>query len=57
VRNLPDGRVEAWAIGPLATLAEFEAWLRRGPQRARVTALAIVEEALPDPAPRGFEIR
>ena len=57
VRNLRDGRVEAWAVGPSATLDAFETWLRRGPPRARVTALAIVDDALPDPVPRGFEIR
>lgn len=57
VRNLPDGRVEAWAVGPATVLEEFETWLRRGPPRARVVALEIVEEAPPEPAPRGFEIR
>jgi len=57
VRNLRDGRVEAWAIGPVATLDAFEAWLRRGPPRAQVVALEIVEEAPPESAPRGFEIR
>lgn len=57
VRNLADGRVEAWAVGPAATLAAFETWLRRGPPRARVTALGIADEALPDSMPRGFEVR
>ena len=57
VRNLRDGRVEAWASGPVATLDAFEAWLRRGPPRAQVLALEIVEEAPPESAPRGFEIR
>jgi acylphosphatase len=57
VRNLRDGRVEAWAVGHSATLDAFEIWLRRGPPRARVAALTIVDEAPPDPVPRGFEVR
>jgi len=57
VRNLADGRVEAWAVGEAATLTAFETWLRRGPARARVTALGIVDEALPDFVPRGFDVR
>jgi acylphosphatase len=57
VRNLADGRVEASAVGPAAALAAFETWLRRGPPRARVSALGIVDEALPDVVPRGFDVR
>ncbi len=40
VRNLPDGRVEAVASGGHAALGEFEAWLSRGPSRARVEDVA-----------------
>lgn len=36
VRNLPDGRVEASATGDDKALADFEAWLRRGPSLSRV---------------------
>lgn len=51
-RNLPDGRVEVVAAGEAAALAELEAWLRRGPPRARVDDLS-VETGLPVP-PAGF---
>ncbi len=37
VRNLPDGAVEAMACGTPGQLAAFEAWLWRGPARAKVT--------------------
>jgi len=57
VRNLPDGRVEAWAMGPEDTLGAFETWLRRGPPRARVMEVGIVDETLPDALPPDFEIR
>ncbi len=43
VRNLPDGSVEAEAQGQQATLAEFEAYLRRGPQLSRVDSLVMSE--------------
>lgn len=41
VRNLPDGAVEAVACGTPGQLAAFEAWLWRGPARAKVTHVAI----------------
>ena len=37
VRNLPDGRVEAFAEGDEQALARFVAWCERGPELARVT--------------------
>jgi len=46
VRNLPDGRVEAWVEGPEAAVESMVAWLRRGPADARVEALD-VESAEP----------
>lgn len=55
VRNLPDGRVEAWIEGPEAALGEMLAWLRRGPPAARVEGTDVSE-----PPARGlgsFEIR
>ena len=57
VRNLPDGRVEAEAVGPPAVLGQFEAELRRGPTGGRVTNLQI--EEIPDDGlePTSFEIR
>ncbi|MBE3589472.1 MAG: acylphosphatase [Firmicutes bacterium] len=36
VRNLPDGRVEAWAEGDAAAVKAFEDWCRQGPPAARV---------------------
>lgn len=55
VRNLPDGRVEAWVEGEPAALERFLVWIRRGPPAARVDALEIVEAT---PAGlSGFETR
>jgi acylphosphatase len=46
-RNLDDGRVEVYAVGPLQALSEFSARLRAGPRWADVRAVeeqeAIVE--------------
>lgn len=39
VRNLPDGRVEAYAIGPSEDLAKLRAALERGPRFASVTGV------------------
>lgn len=36
VRNLPDGRVEVVANGPVAALEELESALRTGPRHSRV---------------------
>ena len=41
VRNLPDGAVEATACGAPEQLAAFEAWLWRGPSRAKVTHVTV----------------
>lgn len=41
VRNAVDGSVEVEAAGPAAPLAEFLAWLRRGPPGARVTGVEV----------------
>ena len=55
VRNTPGGAVEVLACGDEANLAELEAWLRRGPDLARVVS---VEREPADPEVcRGFEIR
>jgi acylphosphatase len=40
VRNLRDGRVEAYAIGPAASLAALRQTLERGPKGAYVTSVA-----------------
>jgi acylphosphatase len=55
VRNLPDGEVEAVACGDAATLAQFAAWLRRGPEEALVTE--VKSKACEDMGYVGFAIR
>jgi len=37
--NLPDGRVEVVASGPVSALDELERWLEQGPEAARVDRL------------------
>lgn len=53
-KNLDDGRVEVVAQGDAGAIAEFEAWLRRGPPQARVDALERADAEL-DPMD-GFRI-
>ena len=54
VRNLDDGRVEVYAIGPEAGLSELAGHLRRGPRWAEVRG---VEEQQAELRPlRSFEI-
>ncbi|MDA0205141.1 MAG: acylphosphatase [Acidobacteria bacterium] len=55
VRNLPDGRVEAFVEGPSAQLEQLEQLLREGPAVARVTGVDS-SEAAPSLA-TDFEIR
>jgi acylphosphatase len=57
-RNLPDGRVEVLAVGPIEALKQFTDWLAIGPTAARVSEVRIEEDAtaLADP-PKGFSIR
>ena len=45
VRNLPDGRVEAFIEGPAAELEQIEALLRQGPAAARVEGIEVSEAA------------
>jgi acylphosphatase len=44
VRNLGDGRVEAFAEGEPEAMARFEARVRQGPAMARVGIVDVVEE-------------
>jgi acylphosphatase len=55
VRNLADGRVEAWLEGPPADVERVLAWLRRGPPAASVEHVEVhtVERAGLD----GFAVR
>jgi acylphosphatase len=46
VRNLPDGRVEAWLEGPPHAVAEVVQRIRRGPPAARVDAVVANSAAL-----------
>lgn len=55
VRNLPDGRVEAWAEGPEEAVKAFEQWCAHGPAAARVER---VEATQAEPqGHRSFDIR
>jgi acylphosphatase len=55
VRNLADGRVEAWLEGEPGSVAELRAWLEQGPPAARVEQVAAADVAPADHA--DFEIR
>jgi acylphosphatase len=44
VRNLPDGRVEAFVEGDADTVARVERALRQGPGGARVDHLDVVDD-------------
>ena len=56
VRNLPDGRVEAFAEGDGEAVDRLEAKVRRGPPGARVERVDCQEE-LPSGRPTAFEIK
>ena len=45
VRNLPDGSVEAIAVGSNEQLRAFHDWLKKGPPLAKVTEVASEEIA------------
>ncbi len=55
VRNLVDGRVEVFAEGDEANVAQLIEWLRRGPRGAKVERIELFEEELANS--RTFEIR
>jgi acylphosphatase len=50
VRNLVDGRVEAWLEGDGNAVGTMLDWLRRGPPAARVTGMEVLETE-----PRGLQ--
>ncbi|KHL67807.1 acylphosphatase [Pseudomonas flexibilis] len=55
VRNLPDGRVEAWLEGEEQAVRALARWLEQGPPKAAVTGVQVQEQA-----PQGytdFEVR
>jgi acylphosphatase len=55
-KNLPDGRVEAYAVGSASKLSEFRKELERGPQGATVASVAEEEASLNPIFERGFSI-
>ena len=55
VRNLADGRVEAWIEGQPGSVERMLAWLRVGPRAAHVQGLDVRERDAEGYA--GFEIR
>jgi acylphosphatase len=55
-RNLPDGRVEVYAVGGASKLGELRNELERGPQGASVAAVAEEEAALNPEFAKGFSI-
>lgn len=56
VRNCADGAVEALASGPDEAVAAFIDWCHRGPEKARVTGVEVVESKEKADNP-GFHIR
>ncbi|MCT7656515.1 acylphosphatase [Oceanimonas sp. NS1] len=52
-RNLPDGRVEVLAEGQAAAVRQLVAWLRHGPDTARVNGLE--EDEIAPRGVHGFE--
>jgi acylphosphatase len=48
VRNLPDGRVEAFVEGDSGAVDRFERALRQGPRGARVGEVEVVDQAPTD---------
>ena len=55
VRNLDDGRVEAWVEGEAAPVESMLAWLAHGPPHARVAGCEVAPREPADLA--AFEIR
>ena len=60
VRNLSDGRVEAYAAGPAGKLEDFEGRLRQGPPGGEVRGVEVEDVANDtniDVRIEGFDIR
>lgn len=56
VKNLPDGRVEVYAIGPEATLTELRAELESGPRFATVSDVAEEDAPVDNEFASGFSV-
>jgi acylphosphatase len=57
VRNLADGRVEAWFVGPREACERALVFVKAGPPRARVARVEATWEPPPPVVPLEFEIR
>jgi acylphosphatase len=55
IRNLDDGRVEVVLEGAPAAVDAVVGWCRRGPRRARVNQVDVVDEA--PVGEQGFRVR
>jgi acylphosphatase len=55
-KNLPDGRVEVFAVGGASRLAEFRVQLERGPLGASVASVAEEDAPLLQDFAKGFSI-
>ena len=55
--NLRDGRVEIYAIGPPAALAELAAALRKGPSFASVSGVGEQDQVVDDRYAHTFSIK
>jgi acylphosphatase len=56
IRNLPDGRVEAYLEGDREAVDRVEGALRRGPSGARVDSVS-VDDQVPTGRATGFSVR
>jgi len=56
VRNLPDGKVEAVAVGDPDAVDAFVNWCREGPPGAHVTHVEVEELSVSPEALEGFSI-
>jgi acylphosphatase len=57
VRNLPDGRVEAFVEGEAEAVTRVERSLRTGPRGARVDKVSVIDEESFSSRLGGFDIR
>ena len=56
-KNMPDGRVEVYAIGPSSRLQEFARELRLGPALAEVEDVSEVDAEVLPAFSSGFSVR
>jgi acylphosphatase len=57
VRNLPDGRVEAFVEGEAEAVTRAERALRTGPRGARIDTVSVISEEPHSRIGSGFDIR